>query len=896
MLLGAGASVTSGIPAAGPAVELMAKFRWCLENDRDPLDPRVTRASYWPWLTSQAWFDPERSGLADLYPQAVKNLLNVAADRRKFFTGLLRPGVEPSKGYTGLAEILHQRWITTVLTTNFDDCLYRAHRNTKRPHNLVQIRTASDLVQFSSSPPDPQVIYIHGSVDHYTDKNSDEEVRTLDPDVVERIQPLLRDHPIIVVGYRGNEPSVMEHLFREQIVPAQNFAHGVYWCVRESSLDAPLAPMVKELADAIGGNFSLVPIKDFDDLFCHELWERVREDKDRPNNSTTNAQSISKPYDMTVDSNIGIEALDRVLMFTRLKEYSRVLKLWCPDAFDEDWTLQTAASFNLLSKAETGYIPTVAGLLLFGKNLPDWDTNAIVNLEVTGPADWMRKSFGQDVEFESSADEVVVFKSSVGGTLWAQLDALLDALSQINHQFRLKEETSRMVRPFAPLAIKEMIVNALAHRDYQMAAPILVKASPDAITVISPGGLVEQVEEELAGTDIESFIKSGGRNVKGYRNPVVADLYYGGGAMDHTGSGLADLWRETVANNGQARFGSLDENTAFEVEIRARPEAIDELTNTAIPEHSETIRYAANIIPISELPKHVWHAGTSQSAAWRVIKSAEEADLVCPSGHVADRRFYSLYDLRDLAENHVTPFDVGDVEKLAVEELLELPGGGNILIKLLSDFFVGHVRRLGMYFDHRHERVYFTRTDDEPEIQISYQARLKRAKRTVVKPRLKKDSDEVNWYEHKAFTFRISKFGDQWGVVINPGYAFTRNGYGRYVSRELTNKLSTRRAAKDFNPNAHNDVTFWLAMLSGEQSGLVALRPDCTEELQAFAPTIAISARLPTTSYQAGIFDESQSSMDDDDEMEAFAQELDDLVEDDDEEPTSDVQQESEDR
>ena len=92
-----------------------------------------------------------------------------------------------------------------------------------------------------------------------------------------------------------------------------------------------------------------------------------------------------------------------------------------------------------------------------------------------------------------------------------------------------------------------------------------------------------------------------------------------------------------------------------------------------------------------------------------------------------------------------------------------------------------------MYFDHRHERVYFTRTEDEPEIQISYQARLKRAKRTVVKPRLKKDSEEVNWYEHKAFTFRIARFGEQWGVVINPGYAFTRNGFGRYVSRELTN-------------------------------------------------------------------------------------------------------------
>ena len=239
LLLGAGASVSSGIPAAGAAVELMANYRWCLEYDRDMQDPRVTRASYWTWLSSQQWFDAERS-LAELYPVAVKYLLNVAVDRRRFFEMIVRPPVDPREGYRALAEILHIRFINTVLTTNFDDCLQRAQQLLGRPHNVIPIKTASDLVRFSSAPSDPQIVYLHGSVEHYTDKNLDEEVRELDTAVVERIKPMLRDHPIIVVGYRGTEQSVMRNLFLDQITDAQKFSHGIYWCVLDRDGDRAL--------------------------------------------------------------------------------------------------------------------------------------------------------------------------------------------------------------------------------------------------------------------------------------------------------------------------------------------------------------------------------------------------------------------------------------------------------------------------------------------------------------------------------------------------------------------------------------------------------------------------------------------------------------------------------
>ncbi|HUN98344.1 MAG TPA: hypothetical protein VMU69_19175 [Bradyrhizobium sp.] len=66
-------------------------------------------------------------GTGDLYPDAIENLLDVKSDCREFFEQLINPpGIPPSRGYVPLTQILRQGWISTVLTTNFDQCLERA--------------------------------------------------------------------------------------------------------------------------------------------------------------------------------------------------------------------------------------------------------------------------------------------------------------------------------------------------------------------------------------------------------------------------------------------------------------------------------------------------------------------------------------------------------------------------------------------------------------------------------------------------------------------------------------------------------------------------------------------------------------------------------------------------
>ena len=92
-------------------------------------------------------------------------------------------------------------------------------------------------------------------------------------------------------------------------------------------------------------------------------------------------------------------------------------------------------------------------------------------------------------------------------------------------------------------------------------------------------------------------------------------------------------------------------------------------------------------------------------------------------------------------------------------------------------------------------------------------------------------------------------FGEDWAVLITPGYAFTRDGFGNPIGREKINILSTKRAARDFNPTVHHDVTFWASVLSDEAEGLFALACGDQNDLAKFAPKILLSRQQPTVAF-----------------------------------------------
>jgi hypothetical protein len=267
LLLGAGASFRSGVPLAADAVKRIAKAAYIRTELGGKCHPAQVKMSQWmPWLTLQPWFIAGDDRLAENFPLAVQHLLRPDEFRREFLLEITQPTNGISAGYGVLADFMLRGLVWTILTTNFDPCLPEALRQ-KEPHlkHVGQVNKAeNDFAEFNVMSR-RQIVWLHGSAEHYTDRNLPDEVAHLDADLVTRLRPLVNDSPLIVIGYRGSEPSVMDDLLYAGVTPSLKYRQGIYWCRRTGET---LHPNVERLAAAIGGNFHLVDIDGFDELMA----------------------------------------------------------------------------------------------------------------------------------------------------------------------------------------------------------------------------------------------------------------------------------------------------------------------------------------------------------------------------------------------------------------------------------------------------------------------------------------------------------------------------------------------------------------------------------------------------------------------------------------------------
>ena len=839
-LLGAGASVKSGIPLAHDMVEKIAKWGYCLDNGLNPEDLSVRRSDWYPWLKMQKWYHEDREQ-ADNYPDAVENILQPRQTRKDFFLKMLNTQVEPSGGYEHIAELMARKRIHTVLTTNFDTILLNVCTTNHRPHHVEIIQTPSDYTKLSTSPPYPQVVYLHGSVEHYTDKNTIDEINgQLDAVLVSKLLPLLRDHPLVVIGYRGAESSVMRHLLIDHAGDASNYRHGIYWCSRDYKTEKSdnLTQLIHELAGEIQTNFQVVPIDGFDEVMNHlRRYIDQQPDSHQTQRAAITEELTSHPYDLRMLTNANLADFEWPPMRVRLLQYCERTGLHIPTITDDDWIKQLLCDQDLASRTEEGDIfPTVGGYLLFAEMPQNHIQTAQVIVRLKGDPEWIENVF--DVSEDAESDEEKI-DQVIEGNLWMQLEEIYESLSRVNRSFLLKEgRHSKSVFPYPPDALREIVVNALVHRDYEKEEPIVIEIEETCIRVRNPGGLVDGVIEQMIGAPqaeikdaFETEIKKGTRGIRGYRNPVIADLFYGAEEMEKAGSGLSDVWKESEENKNEVSFGPVDDNTAFEITISRRPEVADTITRTASSSDNFT-RYASNLLEIVSLPEVVWHAGTEARKAKEVWEKTG-ADWL-PPFMLNSGQLFTFHDLSISTNPLYAVIKANDIGNMTVEEFTDVHGEQRF-VWILNEYFYRHLEAQGLWIDKSRKRAYFPRTQEGP-LKIKYQARLRRAARTVVK-RIR------NYWEHKSFRFRFERFGDVWTLVILPGYVFTTDGRSDLLEGKVVNRLSTKREGRDYNKVVHNDLVFWTRVLSEENHSIFVLNTDSTGTQTGMIPPDKIHKR-----------------------------------------------------
>lgn len=267
ILLGAGASISSGIMSGGQMVWDFKRKIYCIENKiSEAVFPDMSKETAQREI--QVYLDAkgEHPSLysTEEYSHYFEHLFGNSRDRDLYIQSKVK-NATPYLGYLCLGALIIEGRINFLSTTNFDDLIKAGVYAIDAGHSIKTISSAiENSVGFNLNDGFPTILKLHGDylVDHL--KNTSEELRALENSINLKLQDVLRERGLIVVGYGGNDNSVMTVL--EEIVNQNGLPYGIIWCKPKNSVLSARAEKFMEFACSKNDQSGIVDIDSFDDL------------------------------------------------------------------------------------------------------------------------------------------------------------------------------------------------------------------------------------------------------------------------------------------------------------------------------------------------------------------------------------------------------------------------------------------------------------------------------------------------------------------------------------------------------------------------------------------------------------------------------------------------------
>ncbi|MEA3344888.1 MAG: ATP-binding protein [Chloroflexota bacterium] len=227
-------------------------------------------------------------------------------------------------------------------------------------------------------------------------------------------------------------------------------------------------------------------------------------------------------FDQEAVRDATIEALDRDL----LKEYLNQVRqekprLWERLRLGEKSFAERLCALNIAVQANEAIHPTLAGLLVFGL----WTQRYFPSLTITfvryrgtepGVKGPRGERFLDNRKFEGRLDEMVD-------------DAVQRVITNMRHGTLIDGVFHRTILEYPEEAVREAIVNAVAHRDYSPLAQgshVRIEMYADRLMVFTPGGLHGPVNEDNLEEELAT------------RNQLLMRLLEETGLVENRGSGI----------------------------------------------------------------------------------------------------------------------------------------------------------------------------------------------------------------------------------------------------------------------------------------------------------------------------------------------------------------------
>ena len=215
------------------------------------------------------------------------------------------------------------------------------------------------------------------------------------------------------------------------------------------------------------------------------------------------------PYDM---QGVSGSSVDRDID-VRLFEEDYLPFAVSPEALEENERERQEQMRALRLIAPEG-LPTATAILVLGKD----------------PGGWFPGSYIQFVRYDGeNVTDPIKDQKEIRGTLTQQLrqiDEILKVHISTGMQF---EERHRELPDYPAVALRELIRNAVIHRNYENSnTPVRVSWFSDRVQIVNPGPTYGEVTQDNLGDP----------GITAYRNPTIAEAMKSLGFMERFGTGI----------------------------------------------------------------------------------------------------------------------------------------------------------------------------------------------------------------------------------------------------------------------------------------------------------------------------------------------------------------------
>lgn len=216
--------------------------------------------------------------------------------------------------------------------------------------------------------------------------------------------------------------------------------------------------------------------------------------------------------------------------------------------------------------------------------------------------------------FKGTNKDEFLTRKEFSGSLFKQVDeaySFIDLVNQLHSTFEGLYRIDR--RDYSEAAIREILFNAVIHRDYSFSGSTLISMFNDRMEIVSLGGLVP-------GLEIEDIFEG----ISQSRNPRLANVFYRLNYVEAYGTGIRKIQSECEKVGVRAEFSA--SNAAFRTVLPNRNSFQSNISKeTGID--ADVLQYIREHKTVSR--KEIQQAlGLKQTKCGLILKTLENKGLI----------------------------------------------------------------------------------------------------------------------------------------------------------------------------------------------------------------------------------------------------------------------------